>query len=168
MGRDCDCRTAGFLFVAMGPFWKMGETSALVQTALFREWSRFIHCLLKREKLLFHRCQSFNIYGRNRFLQENNHFVRDGAAVIDDVAQIMKIRARGERPMAFVHSYGCQQNVADGEKIKGVLEANSAKPVVKWIEKDSENVKGKIVALPTVEDIDLPIEVHLIVELYSK
>ena len=56
----------------------------------------------------------------------------------------------------------------DSDKIKGVLEANSAKPVVKWIEKDSENVKGKIVALPTVEDIDLPIEVHLIVELYSK
>ena len=24
--------------------------------------------------------------------------------------------------MAFVHSYGCQQNVADGEKIKGFLE----------------------------------------------
>lgn len=56
----------------------------------------------------------------------------------------------------------------DSDKIKGVLEANSAKPVVKWIEKDYENVKGKIVALPTVEDIDLPIEVHLIVELYSK
>ena len=56
----------------------------------------------------------------------------------------------------------------DSDKIKGVLEANSAKPVVKWIEKDSENVKGKIVALPTVEDIDLPIEVQLIVELYSK
>ena len=56
----------------------------------------------------------------------------------------------------------------DSDKIKSVLEANSAKPVVKWIEKDSENVKGKIVALPTVEDIDLPIEVHLIVELYSK
>ena len=56
----------------------------------------------------------------------------------------------------------------DSDKIKGVLEANSAKPVVKWIEKDSENVKGKIVALATVEDIDLPIEVHLIVELYSK
>ena len=56
----------------------------------------------------------------------------------------------------------------DSDKIKGVLEANSAKPVVKWIEKDSENVKGKIVALPNVEDIDLPVEVHLIVELYSK
>ena len=24
-------------------------------------------------------------------------------------------------PLAFVHSYGCQQNVNDGERIKGVL-----------------------------------------------
>ena len=24
-------------------------------------------------------------------------------------------------PMAYVHSYGCQQNVNDGEKIRGVL-----------------------------------------------
>ena len=27
----------------------------------------------------------------------------------------------GERPLAFVHSYGCQQNVADGERICGML-----------------------------------------------
>ena len=39
-----------------------------------------------------------------------------------DVAEIMKIRARGEVPKALVHTYGCQQNVADGEKIKGQLE----------------------------------------------
>lgn len=39
-----------------------------------------------------------------------------------DVAQIMKIRARGSIPLAFVRTYGCQQNVADGEKIKGQLE----------------------------------------------
>ena len=25
-------------------------------------------------------------------------------------------------PMAYVHSYGCQQNVNDGEKLKGVLQ----------------------------------------------
>ena len=47
-------------------------------------------------------------------LQEINHSARGSEAVMDDVAQIMKIRARGERPMAYVHSYGCQQNVADG------------------------------------------------------
>lgn len=38
-----------------------------------------------------------------------------------DVAEIMKVRARGPQPMAFVRTYGCQQNVADGEKIKGLL-----------------------------------------------
>ena len=26
------------------------------------------------------------------------------------------------KPMAYVHSYGCQANVADGERIKGLLE----------------------------------------------
>ena len=44
---------------------------------------------------------------------------RDYAA---DVAQIMAVRARGAVPMACVRTYGCQQNVADGEKIKGQLE----------------------------------------------
>ncbi len=41
---------------------------------------------------------------------------------LSDVSEIMAIRARGAVPMAFVHTYGCQQNVADGEKIKGLLE----------------------------------------------
>ena len=27
----------------------------------------------------------------------------------------------GHAPMAYIHSYGCQQNVSDGEKIKGML-----------------------------------------------
>ena len=40
---------------------------------------------------------------------------------MSDVAQIMQIRARGEMPLALVRTYGCQQNVADGEKIKGML-----------------------------------------------
>ena len=40
---------------------------------------------------------------------------------MDDVAQMMEVRARGEVPMAYVRTYGCQQNVADGEKIKGML-----------------------------------------------
>ncbi len=37
------------------------------------------------------------------------------------VAEIMKSRARGRDPLAYVRTYGCQQNVADGEKIKGLL-----------------------------------------------
>lgn len=40
---------------------------------------------------------------------------------LEEAAEIMKNRARGDVPAAFVRTYGCQQNVADGEKIKGIL-----------------------------------------------
>ena len=38
----------------------------------------------------------------------------------------------------------------------------------KWLEFNSEELKGKILALPTREDIDLGIKEHLIIELYSR
>lgn len=37
------------------------------------------------------------------------------------IAEIMEIRKRGEVPLAYIRTYGCQQNVADSEKIKGML-----------------------------------------------
>ncbi len=37
------------------------------------------------------------------------------------IAEIMEIRKRGEKPLAYIRTYGCQQNVADSEKIKGML-----------------------------------------------
>ena len=37
-----------------------------------------------------------------------------------------------------------------------------------WLEKEKNSLKGTITKLPAREDIDLPIEEHLIVELYSK
>lgn len=42
------------------------------------------------------------------------------AAYIAEVRQKMGERSSG-MPLAFVRTYGCQQNVADGEKIKGLL-----------------------------------------------
>ena len=53
------------------------------------------------------------------------------------------------------------------DKFKGSLEANSSRVVPKWLEMDRDNV-AKVIAEPAREDIDLPIEEHLIVELYSK
>ena len=38
----------------------------------------------------------------------------------------------------------------------------------KWLEKDADLLGGKVVAAPEREDIDFPVEEHLIVELYSK
>ena len=54
------------------------------------------------------------------------------------------------------------------EKLKANIEANAFRPAPKWLEYDASNFAGKVVAVPTKEDIDLPIEEHLIVELYSK
>ena len=40
---------------------------------------------------------------------------------LSDVKELMAERVGGRAPLAFVRTYGCQQNVADGEKIKGIL-----------------------------------------------
>ena len=54
------------------------------------------------------------------------------------------------------------------EKFKANVEANSFRPVPKWLEYDANNMMAKVTAVPARDDIDLPIEDHLIVELYSK
>ena len=54
------------------------------------------------------------------------------------------------------------------EKFKQSLEANTFRQPPKWLDFDRDNATAKVVALPQKEDIDLPIEEHLIVELYSK
>jgi small subunit ribosomal protein S4 len=54
------------------------------------------------------------------------------------------------------------------EKIKANVEANSFRQSPKWLEYDANNMIAKVAAVPAREDIDLPIEEHLIVELYSR
>ena len=56
----------------------------------------------------------------------------------------------------------------DNGTIKTAIESNEARPVPTWLEKDTEKLTGKVVRLAAREDIDLPVEEHLIVELYSK
>lgn len=40
---------------------------------------------------------------------------------LDLTAELMSIRKLGDEPLAYVRTYGCQQNVADSERIKGML-----------------------------------------------
>ena len=54
------------------------------------------------------------------------------------------------------------------DKIKANVEANASRPAPKWLDYDANNMVGKVVAIPARDDIDLPVEEHLIVELYSK
>lgn len=54
------------------------------------------------------------------------------------------------------------------EKIKAVVEANSARPVPAWIEVNREQLSAKVVNLPNRDQIEAPVEEQLIVEFYSK
>jgi small subunit ribosomal protein S4 len=44
----------------------------------------------------------------------------------------------------------------------------SHQPVANWLEVDRDNLKGRVLNLPKREDINLPVNEQLIVELYSK
>ncbi len=54
------------------------------------------------------------------------------------------------------------------EKIKAVVEANSARPVPQWIDIDREKLAAKVISLPERDQIDAPVEEQLIVEFYSR
>lgn len=54
-------------------------------------------------------------------MSEKETFLDTQNEYINLVAEIMQIRAIGDKPMAYIRTYGCQQNVADSETIKGML-----------------------------------------------
>ncbi len=53
-------------------------------------------------------------------------------------------------------------------KIKDVLEKTEGKTIPKWLDLDTNSLQAKVVTLAQRDDIDLEVEEHLIVELYSK
>ena len=73
---------------------------------------------------------------------------------------------------SYLVKAGDEIAVRESKKDKGIIkinaQANSARPVPTWLEKNAEKLSGKVVRLATREDIDLPVQEHLIVELYSK
>jgi len=69
-------------------------------------------------------------------------------------------------------SVGEEIAVRDNSKKMILLETSkeftSHQPAVNWLEVDRDNYKGRVTALPKREDINLPVNEQLIVELYSK
>lgn len=53
-------------------------------------------------------------------------------------------------------------------KFEAIAAAIAHRTAPQWLELDKENLVGKVVALPAREDVDLPINEQLIVELYSR
>ena len=54
------------------------------------------------------------------------------------------------------------------QRYKDILEVTSGRITPNWLDVDQENLKGAIKQLPIREEIDVPVNEMLIVELYSK
>lgn len=53
-------------------------------------------------------------------------------------------------------------------KFEAILASTESRLVPKWLDMNRDTLEGKVIALAEREDIDMPIEEHMIVELYSK
>ena len=60
------------------------------------------------------------------------------------------------------------ENSRGKEYFKGMAETLASKTTPAWLVLDAQSLSGKVDRFPTREEIDVPIEEHLIVELYSK
>ncbi len=56
----------------------------------------------------------------------------------------------------------------DSAIIKAIVDNLGTKTPPAWLELDVDNLSGKVVNLPTKEEIDIPVDEQMIVELYSK
>ncbi|NLN05220.1 MAG: 30S ribosomal protein S4 [Clostridiaceae bacterium] len=54
------------------------------------------------------------------------------------------------------------------KRIEEILDVTSGRAVPKWLDFDSDKLSATVVGVPTKEDLDVEIQEHLIVELYSK
>lgn len=61
-----------------------------------------------------------------------------------------------------------KENKKDLQRFNNVLDVTSSRIVPEWLSADQANLKGSVNALPKREQLDLPVNETLIVELYSK
>ncbi len=61
-----------------------------------------------------------------------------------------------------------RENRKDNSVIKTNVESGAIRPIPEWLDLDNKNLSAKVVRAVNREEIDLPVEEHLIVELYSK
>ena len=61
-----------------------------------------------------------------------------------------------------------KEKAKSAQRYKDVLEVPSGRLIPAWLDVDQENLKGVVKELPTRDEIDVPVNEMLIVELYSK
>ncbi|MBU1185283.1 MAG: 30S ribosomal protein S4 [Acidobacteria bacterium] len=61
-----------------------------------------------------------------------------------------------------------REKAKENEDFKAIVKESQGKQVPGWIQVDSAALQAKILTFPTRQDIPIPVEEHLVVELYSK
>ena len=61
-----------------------------------------------------------------------------------------------------------KEKYKSAQRYKDILEVTAGRMVPAWLESDQENLRGTVKELPTRDEIDVPVNEMLIVELYSK
>ena len=61
-----------------------------------------------------------------------------------------------------------KEDCKGSQRYKDIIEVTGGRTVPAWVEVDQDNLKGEIKELPKREEIDVPVDEMLIVELYSK
>ena len=61
-----------------------------------------------------------------------------------------------------------KEKAKSSQRYKAVLEVTGGRLIPAWLDVDQENLRGVVKELPTREEIDVPVDEMLIVELYSK
>ncbi|SHJ88760.1 SSU ribosomal protein S4P [Anaerobranca californiensis DSM 14826] len=56
----------------------------------------------------------------------------------------------------------------ESPKFKDLREFAATQNLVSWLERDAEALRGRVLAVPSRDEIDVPVAEHLIVELYSR
>ena len=61
-----------------------------------------------------------------------------------------------------------KEKYKSAQRYKDVLEVTGGRMVPAWLDVDQENLRGTVKEMPTRDEIDVPVNEMLIVELYSK
>ena len=61
-----------------------------------------------------------------------------------------------------------KENARGSQRFKDIVAVTGARAVPAWVESDLEKLNGKVLAVPTRDQIDTPVNEVAIVELYSK
>jgi small subunit ribosomal protein S4 len=117
----------------------------------------FLALLERRLDNVVYRLGLANSRSEARQLVRHNHFTLNGHKA--------NIPSMTLKPGDLV---AVKDKSKDSPKFRDIRELALGKTVPSWLEADPENMAGRVVALPSRDAIDVPVQEHLIVELYSR